>query len=119
METERHKLIENVAKLESENLGLRTNYEELVRQIESGDAKIYNLESECKDMRSSLRVTNNVATELQDCLDKIRSLEGDITLKENALRTQKQNYEEIVADVKSQKNALLEEVEILKDNGRH
>lgn len=52
-------------------------------------------------------------------MDKIRSLEYELEEKENAMRSQSNNYEKMLASMQKQKDSLNEEIEIYKENERH
>ena len=52
-------------------------------------------------------------------MDKIRSLEYELEEKETAMRSQSNNYEKMLASMQKQKDALIEEIEIHKENERH
>ena len=64
IDQERNKLIQSVAHLEEQNNLLRLQNEELIAQIDTGEEQKKNIVDEVAHLRTSLVVTNTVATEL-------------------------------------------------------
>ena len=98
---------------------LKLQQEELFTQIDNGEKVKQNFTDEVAHLRRSVVVTNSVATELQEAIDKIRSLEYALQEKEEFVAIQKNDYEQMLTEQKNQTQQLTEEIEIHKENERH